>query len=99
MNQGHEEDKRGYIFISNWPITTLPVCLVTGGDNLALSRPVEANTKYSEDNGAKNAVDGNRNSNYHSQVTDSPKWLRVDLGVIYSVNKIEIDHKFSKLRI
>jgi len=77
---------------------TLPVCVVTGEDNLALLRPVVANTRHSKDTGAENAVDGDRKTYYCSQVTDHPKWLRVDLGEIYSIKKIEIDHNLSKSR-
>ena len=64
--------------------------------NRALQRPSSTNTEYSPDHLASKGVDGNANTNYHSGITDAPKWLRVDLGANYEISRIEIIHNFGK---
>jgi subtilisin-like proprotein convertase family protein len=54
--------------------------------NLALGRPAVASTSYSG-YPASNATDGNASSRWSSQFSDN-EWLYVDLGSVYTINRI-----------
>jgi len=54
--------------------------------NLALGRPAVASTSYSGFP-ASNATDGNAGSRWSSQFSDN-EWLYVDLGSVYTINRL-----------
>ena len=47
--------------------------------------------------GGENLLDGNDDTEYASEYTDNPKWIKINLEGAYSLTKIEITHTLSKL--
>lgn len=62
-----------------------------GRENLALNRPVTADSQYNATLAATNANDGNSTTRWASQRQSAPyttqRWLRVDLGEVRPVNQ------------
>jgi uncharacterized delta-60 repeat protein len=56
------------------------------GPNLALGRPATASTSYAG-LPASNATDGNLSSRWSSEFSDN-EWIYVDLGAVYTVNRV-----------
>ena len=57
-----------------------------GAANLALNKPVAASTSYAGFP-ASNATDGNASSRWSSAFSDS-QWIYVDLGSVYTINRV-----------
>jgi glucose/arabinose dehydrogenase len=61
----------------------------TASSNLALLKPVVASSIENGGTPAPNAVDGVPNSRWASAFAD-PQWIYVDLGAVYSINRVRI---------
>lgn len=66
----------------------------TGRENLALARPVQADSTYNATADARNANDGNLTTRWSSQRQDAPytieRWLQVDLEGTRSINQVVV---------
>ncbi|XP_048059444.1 fucolectin-like [Megalobrama amblycephala] len=74
------------------------LCFADSKGNLALHAEVVQSSTYPEGGDAKRAVDGNRDSDSrrgsctHTKSEFNP-WWRVDLGNVYSINKVTITNR------
>ncbi|WP_158304048.1 di-heme oxidoredictase family protein [Cellvibrio japonicus] len=71
---------------------SLPLMLLSGVSqaqtNVAVNKPVAASSALQP---AGNAVDGNAASRWESTHGETPSWISVDLGAVYSLSRTEID--------
>jgi unsaturated rhamnogalacturonyl hydrolase len=58
------------------------------GNNLALNQPVTCSSEPEPENGCTNAVDGNLDNRWSASTF--PQWIEVDLGAVYSVDRIRV---------
>ncbi len=62
---------------------------VTGGDNIALNKPVTQSSNYLNGSPASLANDGNPNSFNHTE-NDQNAWVEVDLGAVSDISTIQV---------
>jgi len=72
----------------------LSTTLFTANSNAALYKAITADSQVKDPTAA---IDGNIYTFSHSKKTNNPKWLQIDLGGSYSITKITITNRPSKL--
>lgn len=60
-------------------------------DNIALNKPVEVSSQYSDELKKENAVDGNLQKRWGSKRDSNDNWIIVDLEKYFKINKVQID--------
>lgn len=60
-------------------------------DNIALNKPVEVSSQYSEELKKENAVDGDLKKRWGSKRASDDNWIIIDLEKYSKINKIQID--------
>jgi hypothetical protein len=67
-----------------------------GGTNVALGRPVSGSTTISNPG---RLVDGDKNTANYAGIDLGPRWVQIDLGQSYSLNRVKLWHYFGDGRV
>lgn len=74
----------------NVTATSTPVTITLNALNIALNRPAFSSSNNNNGVPASNAFDGNLGTRWESEQGIDPQWIYVDLGTIYSIERVKL---------